>query len=110
MLERFVIQLYGVYEEKITTVDAVRLYLFQHKGSDSEHMPPSSDALHQHFLRVAYQSGHVWGNTLNKSPDPVSPTNWGWQQETPDTAPTPVYTTIPIISMNLPELVMCHCK
>ena len=73
-------------------------------------MPPSSDALHQHFLRVAYRSGHVWDNTLNKSPDPVSPTNWGWQQDTPDTAPTPVYTTIPIISMNLPEVVMCHCK
>ena len=110
VLERFVTQLYGVYEQEITTVDAARLYLFQHKGSDFEHMPPSSDALHQHFLRVAYRSGHVWDNTLNKSPDPVSPTNWGWQQDTPDTAPTPVYTTIPIISMNLPEVVMCHCK
>ena len=78
VFERFVTQLYGVYEEKITTVDATRLYIFQHKGSDFEHMPPSSDALHQHFLRVAYQSGHVWGNTLDKSPDPMSPTNWGW--------------------------------
>ena len=48
--------------------------------------------MHQHVLRVAYQSGHVWGNTLNKSPDPVPLTNWGWQKETPDTAPTPVYT------------------
>ena len=26
--------LYGVYEEEITTVDATRLYIFQHKGSD----------------------------------------------------------------------------
>ena len=110
VLERNVTQLNDVYEEGITTVDAARLYLFQHKGSDFEYMPPSSDVLHQHFLRVAYQSGHVWGNTLNKSPDPVSPTNWGWQQDTPDTAPTPVSTTIPIISMNFPELVMCHCK
>ena len=43
-------------------------------------MPPSTDALHQHFRRVAYQSGHVWINTIYKYPDPVSPTNWGWQQ------------------------------
>ena len=75
VLERFVTQLYGVYEEEISTVDAARLYIFQHKESDFEHMPPSSDALHQQFLRVTYQSGHVWGNTSNKSPDPVSPTN-----------------------------------
>ena len=73
-------------------------------------MPPSSDALHQHFIRVAYQNRHAWGNTLNKSPDRLSLTNWGWQHETPDTAPTLVYTTIPIISMNFPERVMCHCK
>ena len=75
VLERFVTLLYGVYEEQITTVDAARLNLFQHKGSDFEHMPPSSDAMHHHFLRVAYQSGHIWGNTHNKSPDPVPPTN-----------------------------------
>ena len=73
-------------------------------------MPESSDALHQHFLRVAYQSGHILGNTLNKSPDPVAPTNLGWQQETPYTARNPIYTMSPIISMNLPERVMCHCK
>ena len=34
VLERFVTQLYGVYQDEITTVDAARLYLFQHKGSD----------------------------------------------------------------------------
>ena len=78
VFERFVTQLYSVFVEEITTVDAARLYLFQHEGSDFEHMPPSRDALHQHFLGVAYQSGHVWGYTLNKSPDPVSPKNLGW--------------------------------
>ena len=100
----------AIYEEEIITVDAARFNLFQHKGSIFEHMSPSSDALHQHFLRVAYQSGHVWGNTPNKSPDPVLTTNWGWQKEMHDTASTPVYTTIPIILMNMPERVMCHCK
>ena len=103
VLERFVTLLCGVYEEEITTVDAARLYPFKHKGSDFEHM-------HQHFLRVAYQSGYIWGNTHKKFPDPVPPTDWGWQKVTLDTAPTPVYTTISIILMNLHKLVMCHCK
>ena len=109
-LEKFVIQLYGVHDEDITSVDAARRHLLLHKGRDFEHTPPSSHALHQHFLRVAYQSGDVWGNALNKTPAPTSPTDWGWRQESPDSVPTPVYTTLPIISRNLPELVSCQCK
>ena len=97
VLERFVTQLYGVYQE-ITIVDAVRLYLFQHKGSDFEHM------------MLCLNIFSEWPIRVDKSPDPVSPTNLGWQQKKTDTAPTPVYTRIPIISINLPELVMCHCK
>ena len=52
MLERFVIQLYGVYDDDITSVDAARRKLLLHKGRNFEHIPPSSDALHQNFLRV----------------------------------------------------------
>jgi len=55
VLQRFVLLLYGVTKENITTVDAARHSLFLHQGRDFEHMPPSSDALHQHLLRVAYQ-------------------------------------------------------
>ena len=55
ILHKFVMQLYGVSEEDIQNVDAARLFLFIHKGRDFDHMPPSSDALHQHLLRVAYQ-------------------------------------------------------
>ena len=56
ILEKFVVQLYGVYDDDITSVDAARQNLVLCKGKDSEHIPPSSDALHQHLLRVAYQS------------------------------------------------------
>ena len=110
ILEKFVVKLYGVNEKEITGVDAARHSLVLSKGKDSEHIPPSSDALHQYFLRVAYQSGHVWGNALNKSPTPVSPTDWGWQHESPDSVPTQDFTTLPIISKNMPEIVGCHCK
>lgn len=55
ILQRFVMKMYGVSSESIATVDAARLFLFLHKGRDFNNMPPSSDALHQHLLRVAYQ-------------------------------------------------------
>ena len=54
VFQRFVMKLYGISEDNIT-VDAARLTLFLHKGRDFDHLPPSSDALHQHLLRVAYQ-------------------------------------------------------
>ena len=55
ILQKFVLKLYGVSGDDIRTVDAARLSLFLHKGRDFDHMPPSSDALHQHLHRVAYQ-------------------------------------------------------
>ena len=40
----------------------------------------------------------------------VLPKNLGWLQEPPDSMPTLLYTTIPIISKQLPEAVICHFK
>ncbi|KAG7160798.1 hypothetical protein Hamer_G025792 [Homarus americanus] len=110
VLHQFVMQLYGAVDEDVTTVDAARSHLFFHKGRDFDHMPPSSDALHQHIRRATYQSGQVWGNSLQKDPQPVSPTEWGWEQETLDTVPVPVYITIPTISRKIPELSICCCS
>ena len=53
-LQRFIMRLYSVSEEHIT-VDAARFSLFLHRGRNFDNMPPSSHALHQHLLRVAYQ-------------------------------------------------------
>ena len=55
VFQRFVMMLYGVFEDNIATVDDARCFLFINKGKDFHHMPPSSDALYQHMLRVAYQ-------------------------------------------------------
>ena len=73
-------------------------------------MPPGSDALHQHLLRVAYQSGHVWGNMLINTTEPVPVIGWGWDSEALDLPPIPVYRTIPVLSKKIPELVSCQCK
>ena len=110
VLEKFVTRLYGVSDNEITTVDAARRHLFLHRGKDFLQMPPGSDALHQHLLRVAYQSGHVWGNMMNKASEPVAIEDWGWKQDTPTSPPYPVFITISTISKKLPELVSCNCK
>ena len=67
ILQQFVLLLYGVCEDGISTVNAARRHLFLKRGKNFLQMPPSSDALHQHLLRVAYQSGHVWWNMLAKT-------------------------------------------
>ena len=110
VLQQFVTQLYGVCENDASTVDSARHHLFLEKGKDFAQLPPGSDAFQQHLLRVAYQSGHVWGNLLKKVSEPVSLEDWGWQQETPNSAPTPRFTTIDILSKKTPELVSCKCR
>ena len=47
---------------------------------------------------------------LVKDPAQVAPSQWGWQQDSPDSPPTPVYNTTPTISRDLPELAICQCK
>ena len=110
VLEKFVTRLYGVSDTEITSVDAARHHLFLQKGKDFHQMPPGSDALYQHLLRVAYQSGHVWGNMMIKASESVDIKHWGWTQDTPTSSPYPVFITISIISNKLPELVSCNCK
>ena len=112
LLQKFVVNLYGLSESEIESVDDARHYLFLKKGKDFVQMPPGSDAFYQHLLRAAHQSGYVWGNMLKKAPADASHsiTDWGWQQLSVDEAPTPMFTTIPLLSKSLPELVSCKCK
>lgn len=63
-IHKFVMLLYGVKEE--TTVNGARRFLFFHQAKDFDNMPPSSDALHQHILRVAYQVRHHFVDTQIK--------------------------------------------
>ena len=59
MLERFKTKHYSVYWVVVAAVDDARLCLFLQKERNFDHKHPSSYVLHQHFLRVAYQSGHI---------------------------------------------------
>ena len=105
LVEQFVCALYGV--EKETRVDDARHSLLLHHGRDFDNMPPSSDALYQHFLRSCLQSGHIWGNIFQRVFEEKM-IGWGW--DIVCSIPTPVYLTTEIISKNMRELSRCSCK
>ena len=51
------------------------------KGNRSiKNIPPTSDALHRHVLRAAYQGAFVWSQCLEKEPQLPSPSSWGWKK------------------------------
>ena len=84
------------------------MHLFYNKGKDFDNMPPTKDALIQHILRAAYQAGYIWGQALITRPNLPDPSNWGWLK----TGNTwdPVWTTLPPITKQLKDLVVCKCK
>ena len=52
-IEAFVCKLYGM-DNDVSTVNGARLQLFSFSGNIFDQLPPSSDALFQHLLRVTY--------------------------------------------------------
>ena len=71
--------------------------------------PPTADALLQHAKRVAYQTGHCWGQCLVCIPELPSPSEWGWTRSESDVW-QPLWSTLPEASNVCQELVKCGCK
>ena len=90
-------------------IDQCRKHLFSSKGRSLEAIPPTKGALEQHIKRAAYQAGHIWGQSLIRSPEVVSPGDWGWQKNTSNKW-TPLWTLLPQISQSCQELLKCGCK
>ena len=62
-VEKFVVKLYGLNDEEISTVDQARAFLFD-KGHTFENMPPSSNVLTFHVLRASYEVKYCCGSYL----------------------------------------------
>ena len=107
LLNRFVVKLYDVNYE-CDDVNLARKKLFSSKGKTLENIPPTADALMQHFLRAVYQAGHVWSQSLISNPHLPNPTDWGWQKV--GDCLSPVWMTIPDAAKCCPELKRCGCK
>ena len=80
-IERYIVIMYdrGISESH---VNSARQVLFTKKRREIENIPQTQDALIQHLLRVSYQAGHVWSQSLVKQPFIPSPEEFGWTRET----------------------------
>jgi hypothetical protein len=107
LLERFVILMYDRTADQ-TSVNSARQYFFTHKNWQIGNIPPTRDALVQHAKRVAYQAGHVWGQTLIAVPRLPSPVDWGWRIDGSNVYP--LWMTLPEADKCCRELIRCGCK
>jgi len=57
---------------------------------------------------INLQGVHVWAKSLQREPEPVCPSKWGWVKK--DDQWTPVWMTLPEVSKVCRELIHCCCK
>ncbi|KAK6172823.1 hypothetical protein SNE40_016405 [Patella caerulea] len=103
-LERFTVAMYKS-TLPILTVNEARM---NQGDRNIENILPTQDALIQHAKRAAYQSGHIWGQTLDKHPVIPCPSEWGWTRE--ETSWVHKWTTLPEAAKVCRELLKCGCK
>ena len=102
-LERFVVVMYCR-----TSGDMNVNTLFSQMPRKFDNIPPPQAALDQHIKRSSYQSGHVWGQSLEVQPGLPDVTYWGL--EISQTAGyIPKWTTLPIAEAACLELISCKC-
>ena len=68
---------------------------------------PTKEALRQHTLRAAFQSGHVWWQSREAEPAYTCPKEWGWQKT--DSHWWPNWSTLDELCKSCQELVKCRC-
>lgn len=107
-LQGFVILLYDRTSGDLC-VDQCRKHLFSSKGRTLEAIPPTKGALLQHAKRAAYQAGYIWGQSLVRAPEEVSPSDWGWAKDVAGDW-KPLWSALPEISRSCQELLRCGCK
>ena len=73
-IERFVCDLYG---EKVSDVNIARYKRFCVKSSAEQDLPPTKDAMKEHFRRANYQAA-IHRRALDATIDAPSPDGYGW--------------------------------
>ena len=66
-LERFIVLMYSRTSDD-AHVNTARMNLFSRKSRSIEHIPPSQSVLEEYVKRASFQSGHVWGQSLELQP------------------------------------------
>ena len=106
-VERFVVLMYCRTSDD-AQVNTARLNLFSRKSRSIEHVPSTQYALEQHVKRASFQSGHVWGQSLELQPVIPDVTHWGWESGQP-VGYSPKWTTMTIAQKACLELISCKC-
>ena len=60
-------------------VNTAWMILFSQMSRNIDNIPPTQAALDQHIKRSSYQSGHVWGQSLEVQPELSDVNYWGWE-------------------------------
>jgi len=107
VLEKYVVLMYD-RSSTTSSVDEARLDLFARKQRSYDMIPPTQSVLKQHAKRAAYQAGHIWGQCVNRQPEPQCPSEWGWSKKGDDWEV--VWTTLEPVSKSCHELTKCGCK
>ena len=76
-LERFTCLVFSSNTEQ-TEVNKRQKEQFTIGNKRLERLPPTKEALRQHTLRAAFQSGHVLGQSREAEPTYPCPKEWGW--------------------------------
>ena len=95
VLEHFVVTLYD-RTSPVHKVNQSRQYLFTKKNRTLENIPPTQSALKEHAKRAAYQAGHVWKQSLQKTAVLPEPANWGWRMTAEGYKP--MWTVLPEVN------------
>ena len=99
-----------MYDKTSTTgsINEARKHLFAKKGRTTDAIPPTSDVLLQHVKRSAYQTAHVWAQSLIKNAILPSPSEYGWVRN--ESQWQPLWMTLPEVSKDCSLLVRCGCN
>ena len=91
-VEKLICQFF-LSKTNISTVKALRWWLFTKKQAKSERLPPTLAALHQ-AIRLAHHQLLVWNSDRNLNLALPSPKDFGWEWKEEDKAWIPVMTTL----------------
>jgi hypothetical protein len=107
ILAKFVCAAYCPRGIQIRDIPELRWHLFCKQMAESEKLPPTVGALHQHILRVHLQA-RVWGQASIVQQESLDPLENGYHKDA-DGLLKPTTTDIPPAPKSIIEMVRCHC-
>jgi len=105
-LEHYIVLLYSRTSDN-ESVNSARLSLFCQMLRPIDNIQPVRAALEEHTRQSIYQGGLIWGHCLEKCPDVVTASDWGWEVD--GSKFKPKWTVLPIAEKACLELISCKC-